>query len=109
MENASDSDVQSFDDGFKSLMDFYFTHKNDVIVDNTYEDISFAFFLKFNPKKASYKNIVRDFKNFVNFSRLATTYTLTLSYIVASSSFNLYATNDFKSKDKHPIVQIKPF
>ena len=109
LKNPSDSDIPSFTDGFKSIMDFYFTHKRDVVIDETFKYLSFAFILNFNPQQASYKNIVKDFKNFANFSRLATTYTLTLSYIVASSSFNLYATNDFESKDKHPLVQIKPF
>ena len=109
LENASDSDVQSFDDGFNSLMDFYFTHKRDVIIDETYKDISFAFFLNFNPKKASYKNIVRDFKNFCHFSRLVTTYASTISYIGVSSSFTLYNADDFNSKDKQPLTQIEPF
>ena len=109
VENASDSDVQSFADGFKSLMDFYFAHKRDVIIDRTYKDISFAFTLNFNPKKASYKNIVKDFKNFVHFSRFAVTYASTISYIGAESSFSLYATDDLESKDKQLLTQIKPF
>lgn len=109
VENMSDSDVQSFADGFKSIMDFYFTHKRDVIIDKTYKDISFAFTLNFNPKKASYKNIVKDFKNFVHFSRFAVTYASTISYIGASSSFSLYATDDLESKGKQPLTQIKPF
>ena len=90
-------------------MDFYFTHKRDVIIDKTYKDISFAFILNFNPKKASYKNIVKDFKNFVHFSRLATTYASTISYIGVSFSFTLYNADYLESKDKHPLTQIKPF
>ena len=109
VENMSDSDVQSFADGFKYLMDFYFTHKRDVVIDETYKDISFAFVLNFNSKKASYKNIVKDFKNFVHFSRFATTYASTISYIGTFSSFDLYTTDDFESKDKQPLIQIAPF
>ena len=109
LENPSDSDIPSFTDGFKSIMDFYFTHKNDVIVDKTYKDISFAFFLNFNSKKASYKNIVKDFKNFVHFSRFATTYASTISYIGVSSSFTLYNSDYAESKDKQPLTQIEPF
>ena len=109
LETSSDSDVQSFADGFDSLMDFYFTHKNEVIVDNTYKDISFAFILNFNPKKASYKNIVRDFKKFCHFNRLAKIYTSTISYIGASSSFRLYNSDYLESKDKEPLTQISPF
>ena len=105
----SDSDVQSFAEGFKSLMDFYFTHKRDVIIDKTYKDISFAFTLNFNPKKASYKNIVKDFKNFVHFSRFAVTYASTISYIGAESSFTLYNSDYAESKDKQPLTQIEPF
>ena len=106
---SSDSDVQSFADGFNSLMDFYFSHKRDVIIDKTYKDISFAFALNFNPKQASYKNIVKDFKNFVHFSRFAVTYASTISYIGTESSFSLYATDDLESKDKQLLTQIKPF
>ena len=104
LESPSDSDVQSFADGFKSLMDFYFTHKSDVIIDRTYKDISFAFTLNFNPKKASYKNIVKDFKNFVHFSRFATTYASIISYIGVSSSFRLYNADYLESKDKQPLT-----
>lgn len=106
---SSDSDVQSFDDGFKSLMDFYFAHKRDVIIDKTYKDISFAFTLNFNSRQASYKNIVKDFKNFVHFSRFAVTYASTISYIGAESSFTLYNADYLESKDKQPLTQIKPF
>ena len=109
LDNMTDSDVQSFADGFKSLMDFYFTHKRDIIIDETYKDISFAFTLNFNPKKASYKNIVKDFKNFCHFSRLAKIYTSTIFYIGASSSFSLYNADYSESKDKQPLTQIKPF
>ena len=109
VENMSDSDVQSFADGFKSLMDFYFAHKRDIIIDKTYKDISFAFTLNFNPKKASYKNIVKDFKNFVHFSRFAVTYTSTISYIGAESSFSLYNLDYLESKEKQLLTQIKPF
>ena len=109
LENPSDYDIPSFTDGFKSIMDFYFTHKRDVIIDEAYKHISFAFILNFNPRQASYKYIVRDFKNFVNFSRLATTYASTISYIGTFSSFDLYTTDDFESKDKQPLIQIAPF
>ena len=109
LESPSDSDVQSFADGFKSIMDFYFTHKRDVIIDRTYKDISFTFFLNFNSKKASYKNIVKDFKNFCHFSRYATTYASSISYIGVSSSFRLYNSDYLESKNKHPLTQIKPF
>ena len=109
LETSSDSDVQSFADGFKSIMDFYFIHKRDVIIDETCNDISFAFILNFNTKKASYKNIVRDFKNLCHFSRLAKIYTSTISYIGASSSFRLYNSDYLESKDKEPLTQISPF
>ena len=109
LENPSDYDIPSFTDGFKSIMDFYFTHKRDVIIDEAYKHISFAFILNFNPRQASFKNIVRDFKKFVNFSRLATAYASTISYIGTFSSFNLYTTDDFESKDKQPLIQIAPF
>ena len=109
LENPSDSDIPSFTDGFKSIMDFYFTHKRDVIIDEAYKHISFAFILNFNPRQASYKYIVRDFKNFVNFSRLATAYASTISYIGTFSSFDLYTTDDFESKDKQPLIPIAPF
>ena len=109
LENPSDYDIPSFTDGFKSIMDFYFTHKRDVIIDEAYKHISFAFILNFNPRQASYKYIVRDFKNFVNFSRLATAYASTISYIGTLSSFDLYTTNDNESKDKKPPIQIAPF
>ena len=109
LETSSDSDVQSFADGFKSIMDFYFIHKRDVIIDETCNDISFAFILNFNTKKASYKNIVRDFKNLCHFSRLAKIYTSTIFYRGASSSFRLYNSDYLESKDKEPLTQISPF
>lgn len=109
LENMSDSDVQSFTDGFKSLMDFYFSHKRDIIIDETCKDISFAFTLNFNPKQASYKNIVRDFKKFCQFNRLAKIYTSTIFYRGASSSFRLYNSDYLESKDKQPLTQITPF
>ena len=109
LENMTDSDVQTFTDGFKSIMDFYFAHKHEVIIDERCKDISFAFILNFNQKQASYKNIVRDFKKFCHFNRLATICASTISYIGASSSFRLYNTDDLESKDKQPLTQIKPF
>ena len=109
LENMTDSDVQSFADGFKSIMDFYFAHKHEVIIDERCKDISFAFILNFNPKQASYKNIVRDFKKFCHFNRLATICASTISYIGASSSFGLYNSDYLESKDKQPLTQIKPF
>ena len=109
LENPSDSDIPSLTDGFKSIVDFYFTHKSDVVIDKTYKDISFAFILNFNPRQTSYKNIVKDFKNFVHFSRFAVTYASTISYIGAESSFTLYNADYLESKDKQPLIQIAPF